>query len=192
MNDTIAETIGTIHATARTFTDDGIGVDVVRRSRSPLVEFHIRTQAPDMAKIVGKGGSHAKALNAIVERIGMTHDAAFALHVCEPFPGPAGGRSLECRTDHVDPEPYAEVLRLILAAVGITDVALQAAISRGPDRAAVMFTIYVRGAEAYRELTVPPPSGRDPMPLVAALGTILRAAGKKAGAIFEVEVVNAE
>lgn len=137
---------------------------------SPKAVLYIVPADGDYGRINGKDGSHFGALAAIIERISKAQGIGLELRLLEPNPI----ASRPDRTDPLEPAPAVELLENIITFdLRLEDASVRFVIRDGFHQ----FEVATRSPETYAALN----ERFGSVPLVAALGTLLRAAGKKAG-----------
>lgn len=146
----------------------------------------------DEPVLVGKHGSHVRALSFLMRAIGEARGESYSLKLITTHE-PRGGRMAKKKVaDNHDPAPAAELLGRILAELSIGDFMVETEPGEAGELLAFNLTIRVRQFADYNALTVAPGS---PSPvvvtsetLVGALGTLFRAIAKKIGVRYDLVV----
>jgi predicted RNA-binding protein YlqC (UPF0109 family) len=146
----------------------------------------------DEPVLVGKHGSHVRALSFLVRAIGEARGESYSLKLITTHEPRDRVTKKKIAETH-DPAPAAELLGRILAELSIGDYMVETEQGQTVDMLlAFNLTIRVRQFADYNALTVAPGSTSPVVvtseTLVGALGTLFRAIAKKIGVRYDLVV----
>ena len=140
----------------------------------------------DEGKMIGNAGSHVDALESLIYAFGNAAGEIWTFRLLTknaPKPAP---REHNDAIEH-DPEPQRALLSRVMEALLIAPAKIAVTPGTGPRRSLTfVFTIHVQKPADYRMLTVPEDEFSDP--LIASIGTLFRAAARKMGVRYQVNV----
>ena len=191
MNERTTKTRELILALIDSFTERYYDTKLTVTENLGTVVFTLRVSADDHRKVVGKEGSHIKALKYIVDELAAAHDARYDLRLTEPVPGPetnfAPVKIASTYSPHVAKELLGRVLDEIVGGPNYILSAHNAHV-KGFD-CAFLFKIHANDSETYSDLIAPAKDDTSGLTTVAALGTLFRAYANKEGTSFRVEAI---
>jgi len=169
------------------FTNHPEALDIEAQLAPGSAYWMIKGHPEDEPILVGRQGSHVRALAFLIQSFGQARDEQ---HTCrllterEPRPRP----QMEARAVlRFDPEPSRALLSRILEELAIDSFAVLVGPGTEPRRSLTfVFSIQVKDAADYNVLTVAPDSSSET--IVGALGTLFRAIAKKNGVRFVITV----
>lgn len=191
--DKITEAADLIRDIIETYTQhpEELLIDVKEHAAAGAVYFRVTAHGNDQPSLIGRMGSHVKALTRLVEEMGRAAGVVFNIVV--PPPNVLRDKiSLDKvrRRDTYDVLPAGALLVRILCALGLQEHNLQ--VDQVKDLSAPFqpltfrFRITVRSQDDYARLTWNPPEPGEV--LIGALGTLFRAYANKEGVKFTLEV----
>ena len=86
----------------------------IQISNSPLGRLHtikIQVNKGDMKRVVGQGGSHARAITTLIELIGRAHGAQIKSRIIEPVKGTDDRHSAFTPREEWNREPVRQVIQ---------------------------------------------------------------------------------
>lgn len=158
--------------------------------RPARVYFNLKASIDDTPKLVGKQGLHVNAIKLLVSEFGKNFGKAHEFNLLDPDPGDVASVQPSKPVDNYDPKPLVDLLELILGAVGVGSwrVVVEERGINGHGALVFHFGVCVGSADDYALLTIAP-NLDSPLTVVAAIGTLLRAAASVAGIRVDVSVV---
>jgi predicted RNA-binding protein YlqC (UPF0109 family) len=172
-------------------------LDVEAKEHLGSTYFRAHVHGDDFPAVVGRQGSHIKALQCFVAAVGEAAGEVYAISLSEPTM-PRTRQSFDrvpFQTNY-DPEPAGDLMRELLGMVGLGQHTVEIrrdTYNGGNNPLNFLFVIFVRSNDDYLKLTAPLGAvGRLDQPvLIAAIGTLFRAYGKKNGVDFKVKAERA-
>ena len=159
------------------------------RNMRGRAEFFVTPNINDQGKVVGKHGSHIKALKLLIAQIGERHGQQLVIRLEEDtngerLPDPvrkAASPAYSCTA-------HKQLLNDVLAA--ILDEAPAVAVDRDVTGGSTLyvFTIEAQRIQDYERLVTPGVGEFEGQTVISALGTLFRAAGLRDGVGFKLEV----
>ena len=152
------------------------------------VNIRLRVSAADMPLLIGTRGAHSRPLVLLVREIGKNAGKFYKFDIEDPEPGECSSFPTREPATAYDPAPAVKLLERLLLAIGVGEFRVEAR-EMGRERGWLrhQLVVYTRDDDDYRLLTVRP-STTDTQTIVEALGTLFRAAAKKAGVMGGVQV----
>ncbi len=164
-----------------------------RKEHSGSVYWGVTAHGNDTPALVGKQGTHVKALSRILAEIGDAEGEIFIFSLREPkIPRTRDGFQRVEAPRGYDPTKARQLLERILRAAGLEDTQIESILSPAPkyEPPSVIFRIFTRSEDDYGALV-----GRDEEStvidqpsLVGAIGTLFRAYATNEGLKFNIEV----
>ncbi len=150
----------------------------------------IKGNKEDEPFLVGKGGSHVRALSFLVRCIGLARREKYTFTlITRQAPKVRPPMEPNAAIKH-DPSPSQALLVRILEELAIDLFTVSVGPGSGPrNTLTFLFEIFVRDVADYNALTVSPfPDSSET--IVGALGTLFRAIAKKNGVRFDIAVAS--
>lgn len=156
-------------------------LELERKAFRGAASWTITCHPDDYGKINGKGGTHLRALEFLVYRLGVVNGEAYGLRLVDSeFRISGGDRPQQGR---YLPEEDIEQL-----SAWLTALALECSVVTWPKSDGFVFSITPRGPRDYGELIAVNSLDTYDRSLVGCLGTIFRAIGRAAGVDLVIEV----
>jgi predicted RNA-binding protein YlqC (UPF0109 family) len=147
------------------------------------VYWNIRANADDQPKIIGKGGTHIRALTFLVAEMGLSADSMYKLKLSEPEHGQRSDSTKPPTPANYNAEPAAELLLAALETIFGKDTATIITTGTGY---AFDFEIRMRDTADVPDLRTPYEDDQYEMTVIGALGTLWRGWAKKDGVEFTI------
>jgi predicted RNA-binding protein YlqC (UPF0109 family) len=190
-----------LRALVTTFIDHPACLEINAEEFTGAVYWSLRGNADDHGKLVGKGGSHVKAMTFLVAQFGVARGEIHAFKLLEPTVGVRRPATPPKTAQSFDEEPARKILERVIGALAVGEYVVSTSYESGKyvsqaNRSgsneamplSYVFQIAVRDDTDYRSLTVPP-DVVDGATVVGALGTLYRASANKEGVKFQLEVI---
>lgn len=161
---------------------------VANPSADGSVYWAMQGASDDEGILIGAAGTHVNALKFLVEELGAANEGVWTFRLITE--GRPRQRTTNGHRDGLmhDPKPARDLLSRLIAEFVEDEFAVEIAPPNGPvNNLSFTFKVRVRDAADYRRLTIPKTA--DGYAIVSALGTLFRAIAKKAGARYQIDVV---
>lgn len=146
------------------------------------VYWNVTAHADDQPKIIGKGGTHIRALTFLIAEIGLSADSMYKLKLNEPEVG-TRTESTQASPKNYDATPAAQILQEVLESIfGPESVTIRTT-GKGFD---FEFEIVMRDTDEVPDLRIPYDNDPNEMTIIGSLGTLWRAWAKKDGVNFTI------
>lgn len=152
------------------------------------VYFEMRAAFDDQPKLIGKAGSHIKALRFLLKEIGLGQDRDYTLTLLEPIPGSRGEPERPKPVSFYETKEAHELLERAAGALVLGQARVDCAKIPGDRPCSYLFTITPRDANDYADLITPYDDDPERPTVIGALGTLFRAYANKDGVQFKIEV----
>lgn len=152
------------------------------------VYFEMRGAADDQPKVIGKLGSHLKALRFLLKEIGLGQDTIYTLNLLEPMPGTKGETPRAKDASNYDTKPAHELLDRAVALLVLGQARVDCDRIPGDRPCSYLFTVTPRDYADYADLITPDESDTEQLTVVNALGTLFRAYANKDGVQFKIDI----
>lgn len=168
--------------------DEPRKAEVVPTRLPQRVNVVVRTDVNDFGKVAGKKGAHVRALRHVARMIG---DRLGEVWTLAQDPNPTGGDRVWNQTDRTPPgrgehSPTADAHLLAEILGAATGQTYAVNVAAGDMAATWAFTVTPRDWAAHEALV--DKGGPEGEALVASLGTLFRAVGRRQGVGYVVEV----
>lgn len=150
--------------------------------------FEMKAAFDDQPKLIGKSGSHIKALRFLLREIGLAQNVDINLTLLEPTPGPRGEPQAPKAVSFYEPKEAHELLERAACALVLGQVRVDCAKIPGDRPCSYLFTITPRDMPDYADLITPDDDDPEAQTVIGAIGTLFRAFANKAGVQFKIEV----
>ena len=194
-DDTISEdtltAVDLIRSLVETYIDHPEALVLNVRDYGDQVYFTAQGHSDDHKRLVGTGGAHVAALEHLVKAMGRARQVVHSFRLLNPEPSGRREDYEEKDAETHDPEPAEKLLRNLIRAVGIDEVSIVVSMRSLPDERPLsyLFQVYTRTEDDHEALIVSPRNARNGLTAVAAIGTLFRAAARKAGVKYTIEAV---
>jgi predicted RNA-binding protein YlqC (UPF0109 family) len=171
------------------FVDHRDRIAVVAQQAGGKAVFTVRVDDRDYGKVAGKQGTHIKALTYLVREVGdTTHDSSYRLVlVGNPMQSAVRPEKIPPARRY-DPEASRQLLERFARSIA-PEVIVRVAPGRpDPEYLVFMFTLEAQNLDDYDLLLAPYDDSIDGPTTTSALGTIWRAAGRRDGVIFRIQI----
>lgn len=152
------------------------------------VYLEMRAAFDDQPKLIGKQGSHIKALRFLLREIGLGQNIDYNLTLLEPIPGSRGEPEKPRPVSFYETKEAHELLERAASALVLGQVRVDCARIPGDRPCSYLFTITPRDANDYADLITPDDADPEEQTVIGALGTLFRAYANKAGVQFKIDV----
>ncbi len=152
------------------------------------VYFEMRAVADDQPKVIGKLGSHIKALRFLLKEIGLGQDTHYTLNLLEPIPGAKGETPRPKDVTKYEIKPAHELLDRAVALLVLGQARVDCDRIPGDRPCSYLFTVTPRDYADYADLITPDPDDSDKLTVVNALGTLFRAYANRDGVQFKIDI----
>lgn len=152
------------------------------------IYFEMKAAFDDQPKLIGKGGSHIKALRFLLREIGRGQQVDYNINLLEPTPGPRGEPEKPKAVSYYETKEAHELLERAAGSLVLGQVRVDCARIPGDRPCSYLFTITPRDANDYADLITPDDADPEEQTVIGALGTLFRAYANKAGVQFKIDV----
>lgn len=152
------------------------------------VYFEMRAAFDDQPKLIGKQGSHIKALRFILREIGLGQEVDYNLTLLEPIPGARGEPEKPKPVSFYETKEAHELLERAAQSLVRGQVRVDCARIPGDRPCSFLFTITPRDLVDYADLITADDDDPEEQTVIGSLGTLFRAFANKAGVQFKIDV----
>lgn len=150
------------------------------------VYWTVKAHADDQPKIIGKGGTHVRALAFLVAEIGLRSDSMYKFKLTEPEHGQRSESTKPTTPQIYSPKKAADTILEVVEAIFGKDSATIKIPTQSPYDHVYDFEIQMRDISDVPDLRTPYEDDQYEMTIIGCLGTLWRAWAKRDGVDFTI------